>query len=88
MKKDEKVVLAHKVEFTHKWSWKKMKKEWRWKTTSISNLGKEITGASSQGYTHKSDCEYNLQSVSVSGDNYYNSIGSPINRSHVIINFD
>ncbi len=45
------------------------KKEWRWRTTNIQN-GK-IIGASTQGYSNKSECIANMNELSMSLTNEY-----------------
>lgn len=50
--------MGYKIEFEREFSLKKLRKDWRWKITSLSN-GK-IIASSSEGFRNFIDCEKNL----------------------------
>lgn len=82
------IATAHRVEFTQKFSLRSLKKEWRWRIVSESNLGREIIGASTEGYIDKKDALYNLQSISSSVDNYFNVIDETFTKDPIRKEFD
>lgn len=82
------IATSHKIEFTHKLSLRSLRKEWRWRIVSESNLGREIIGASTEGYLDKKDAIYNLQSISSSVDNYFDVINESFTKDPIKREFD
>lgn len=56
-------IKAHPMEFYKKFSFKSMRKEWRWR---IKARNGNIIASSSEGYINRLDCIYNAKSTAES----------------------